>query len=524
MGRESYRESLDDDRFPELSIMHGIRDVFLKRPGQPFMVGANESMSYADAYRKTNALAWYFRTECHLAPGSMVVLSVPNLIIAPVIMAAVQLCGACCAMFSYRLTRAEFERNARLVKPDVIIMSEPEACTMAREAVPGALVFAAGCPFAPVPLVEDLVEEAGFDESRVFPDCSEESPIVVFSSGSTGTPKGIVNRASSFALNGRALCASFSITSEDVLFISVPINHVFGIVGLYAVLTAGATFVTCTRFTAETACRLIDDLQATIEFGVSTMFVRELRAVDNGAGSLTSLRAGLVAGAGCPVQLIFDFEERFGCRLMQSYGMSETAATLTVTPLDLPVEVRAHTVGVCIEGSAAKLLPGTDEIACKSASMMLGIMREDGGLELDLDEGGWFHTGDVGKLDDAGMLSIVGRIKDMIIRGGVNIFPAEIESVYEANDEVDQSCVVSCPDDDLGERTCLCVVPKRGSTTSARDFRAWAKGRIEKCKIPDYVVKMDAFPLLGNGKIDKRKLKEQAIATLRDSRAGRAGA
>lgn len=524
MGQEIYKEVFDEDKFPRLSLMQGIRNVFLKRPDQDFMVGADSRMSYGSAYRKVNALAWYFKTECGLTPASLVVVSTPNLIMAPIILAAVQLCGARSAVFSYKLERVEFERSARLVKPDVIIMSEPEGCTMAQEVVPDAKVFAVGCPYAPVPLVEDLIAQAGFDEVREFPDCSEDSQIIVFSSGSTGKPKAIVNRASSFALNGHALCEAFSITQDDVLFIPVPINHVFGIVGLYAVLTAGATFVTSTRFNENLACRLIDDMHATIEFGVSTMFVRELRAVDNGMGSLASLRAGLVAGAGCPAQLIIDFQERFGCSLMQSYGMSETAATLTVTPLDLPAEVRARTVGTCIEGAAVKLLPGTDEIACRSASMMLGILQEDGSLKLELDEEGWFHTGDVGALDSDGMLSIVGRIKDMVIRGGVNIFPAEIETVYEENDQIESCCVVGCPDDDLGERTCLCVILKPGVEATSRDLRAWSKGRIEKCKIPDYVIKMEAFPLLGNGKIDKRKLTERAVSTIREVRSGGAGA
>lgn len=506
-------------KFQELSLMQLIRNVYLESPHQRFGMGLDDSISYGAAYRNANALAWYFQDECGLTPESTVVFSFPNLIITPVIMAAVQLCGARMAMFSHRLEQEEFERATHLVKPDVLIMSSPDACLQAHQVAPNARVFAAGCPSAPVPLIEDLIQASGFDEDRSFPNCSAESPIIVFSSGSTGVPKAIVNKASSFGLNGRALRKAFSIERDDVLYVPVPMNHVFGIVGIYATLVSGASFVTSARYHPEEACTLIDTTGATMHLGVSTMFLRELRAMESGAWSLQSLRTGLVAGAGCPPQVIFEFEERFGCRLMQSYGMSETAATLTVTPLELSAEERAATVGFCIEGAQAKLLPGTDEIACKSASMMMGVLQEDGSLKLDLDEDGWFHTGDVGKLDANGMFSIVGRLKDMIIRGGINIFPAEIEAAYEQNEDISSCCVVGCPDDDLGERTCLCVTMKPGDQTSARDLRLWSKGRIEKCKMPDYVLKMKEFPLLGNGKIDKRALRQQVRACLRGARS-----
>ena len=511
--------------FPELTWMHEVKKVYRVAPERRFMASLDDSISYARAYHDINALAWYFSESCGLTSSSTVVLSTPNLLLAPIVMAAVQLCGARLVMLSCGLKRPEFEHAANLVKPDVIVVSLPDACEMAREIVPDAVTLALGCPNAPVPLVEDVIKQAGFDESRAFPYCTPDNQIVVFSSGSTGRPKAIVNKASSFVLNGRALRKSLSLTGDDVIFVPVPLNHVFGVVGVSATLVAGATLVTGIRYRTAEACLIIDSLQATVHLGVPTMFVRELHELDARNWDFSSLRAGLVAGAGCPSYVIPEFERRTGCKIMQSYGMSETSATLTVTPLELSAEARARTVGHCIEGSQAKVLPETGELVCKSASMMLGVLQDDGTLRLDLDEDGWFHSGDVARIDEDGMISIVGRIKDMIIRGGINIFPMEIESVYEDNDAVASCCVVSCPDDDLGERTCLCVtLAPCAEAVTAHELRMWAKGRIEKCKIPDYVVKMDAFPYLGSNKIDKTQLREQVISRINDLRSGNSGA
>ncbi len=505
-------------RYPRLSIMRCVYDVFCDNPSRIFAMGDEHAVTYGKAYRDINALAWHFKSQLGLKSGDTVVFSMPNLALIPVIMGAVQLCGARMAMLSYSLEREEFERVTALVKPSIAIMSEPQACLMAREVLPDAVVLAAGCPFAPVPMVDDIIAHASFDESREFPDTNAQSHVVVFSSGSTGRPKAIVNRMEAFMLNGLALKSAFAITQEDILYIPVPLNHVFGLVGLAAVLVSGACLVTSACYKPQAACALIAQTHASIHLGVPTMIVRELREVENGARDLSCLRAALVAGAGCPPQVLEEFEERFGCKVMQSYGMSETAATLTVTPLELPAAYRARTAGCCIEGAQVKLLPGSNEVACKSASLMEGILQEDGSLKLELDEDGWFHTGDVGCLDDNGMLSITGRIKEMIIRGGINIFPAEIEAVYQQNEQVSACCVVPCPDADLGERTCLCVVMEPGAQMSNVELRMWGKGRIEKCKLPDYVLKMDSFPYLGNSKIDKKKLAAKAVEMIGNAR------
>jgi fatty-acyl-CoA synthase len=508
----------DGARFPELSLMQWIYEGFMSFGTKRFAVSINESCSYAQAYMQANSLAGYFKDELGLKPGSSIVLSAPNLIQVPLVLAAAQLLDVRVALFSTTPGKSEFERGIKLTDPQLIIMSSIEQCHAAQELAPEAKVATIGCPSAPVSLLEDMISACPFDDAREFPDANADAKIIVFSSGSTGTPKAIVNRASSFALNGLELCKWLELTSDDMIFLPVPLIHVFGVVGLYATLAARASFATSTKYHAAEACAMIANAAATVHMGVSTMFIRELRENADEKWDFSSLRTGLVAGAGCPPSVITTFDERYGCRLMQSYGMSETAATLTVTPLELSAEERAATVGFCIKGADAKTDPATGEILCKSASMMDGVLLEDGSCRLDLDDG-WFHTGDVGSIDERGMMVITGRLKDMIIRGGINIFPSEIEAAYESSPDVQACYAVGYDDEDLGERTCLCVMMTQGSSVSARDLRAYAKGRVDKCKVPDLVLKMDTFPYLSNGKIDRVSLRKQVKGILAHVRA-----
>lgn len=511
---------LANKSFPPLSLARALFEGYVRNPHKPMAIGANESATYADAYLMTNDLAWRLRCECGVEPGDTVVLAAPNLIAVPCIMAASQMCGARLVHLSPTLERDDFERCTNMVDPRVVVASNEAHCAYARELFPNAKVLSLGGLDASVFRIEDAPRMASLSKAWEFPGYPGETEIVLFSSGSTGAPKAIVNRASSFSRNACALQEALSLSEDDVLYVPVPFAHVFGIVGVYAALLAGATIVTSAKYRPETALSLIADTCATVHFGVSTMFLRELRANQDDDWDLSTLRTGLVGGASCPESVLHEFERRWGCRLMQSYGMTETAATLTVTPLELPVSVRARTVGAGVDGVRIELAPDTREILVKTPTLMAGVIQDDGGYRLDLDEEGWLHTGDVGAFDEHGLLSIVGRIKEMIIRGGVNIFPAEVEAVYQANRDVSECCLVGYDDPELGERTCLCAIARPGSDASTRELRSYAVGRIEKCKIPDTVLKMDRLPHLANGKIDRIALMNHVKGAL--ERANRA--
>ncbi len=515
MGTHDTIPSAEFEDMAKWSLLACLKRGYLEVPSKRMTVVPGGSISYADAYVQTCTLAFYLRTVCGIGPGKTVALSCPNVLRAPMAIAAVEACGARLALLPSSLAHADFAHFTSLVDPDLIIVATAEHCAMAHEMLPGVRLMSIGCRDVPVPCVDDVARGFAYGEEAMnAPILADQARYVVFSSGTTGLPKAIVNRTLSFAYNGICLRHALSFTDDDAAFVPVPIAHVFGIVGLYAVLGGLGTLVTMEKFIAEDACSLIENTCATLHLGVPTMYLRELRVNHSDIWNLSSLRTGVVAGASCPESVFFEYERRYGCKLMPSYGMSETSATLTVTDIDLPMDERAHTDGVAIKGAQIRIDAETGEILCKTPSMMEGIIKSDGTFEAGVDEDGWLHTGDVGELDENGSLRIIGRIKEMIIRGGINIFPAEIERIYQGHPDVSECCLTGYDDPELGERTALSVILRDGADVSSLELRSWAKGRIEKVKIPDIVLKMDDFPRLASGKIDKKALKRRVLDTL----------
>lgn len=500
-----------EETYPALSMMRFIHDGCQEHPEAPLLITEGDDYTYSEIHKWAVAFASYLNDELELKKGSSVILSAPNTVHVLVVLAAAQLLDIRVALMATTAGSQEFERSVNLVRPGLVISADEIQCQMVEELAPNASIMAVSDADAGRISVDAIMRMPSTRKAD-FPDANADAPIVVFTSGSTGVPKAIVNRASSFALNGAALCKWLELTNDDVIYLPVPLIHVFGLVGIYATLTAHAAFATSPKYDAEQACALMEKAQATVHFGVPTNYIRELKCNEEAEYDLNSLRAGLVAGADCPPFVIEQFERLYGCTVVQSYGMSETAATLTITPLTYSLEERISTVGFCIKDAAAKADPVTGEIMCKSASMMEGVLQEDGSIVLDLDDG-WYRTGDVGCIDENGLMSITGRVKDVIVRGGINIFPSEIESVYEHCGDVAECCVTAFDDAELGHRIFLAVVLQEGSKATADSLREYAKGRIDKCKLPDVVRIVDELPCLGNGKVDRSALRARVQGT-----------
>lgn len=490
------------------AVADAVRRHGLEHPDDPMLMGACRRMTYGEAAARIGAFSTYLREECGVGEGTTVVVSALNCLEMPLSIVAITATGARVVLFSPEMTLVLFREHTVSAHPVAAILTTPEQCAIAREVAPDAKIMCLCEDIEPYERVEDIMERR-FDSYRdgawpVAPDAQ----IAILSSGTTGKPKTIVNTASSFVYNGLQFGKSLGMGRGEPVYMPVPVYHVFGIVGLFGTLLAGAISVSSPKYSPELALELIAQSRATIHLGVPTMFVRELDLATHMECDLSSLRCGLVAGAGCPPMVIEEFERRWGCRIQQSYGMSETAATLTLTPLDMPVEERVKTSGCAIEGVRLAIDPDTGEILVKTPAYMLGIEREDGTLDENLGEDGWYHTGDVGSLDENGMLSVIGRMKEMIIRGGINIFPAEIEALYAESPQVAECCLVSYPDIELGERTCLCVVPEHGQHIDAMELREWGRGRLEKFKIPDAIVEVGSLPTLPSGKLDRGGLED----------------
>ena len=495
-------------KYPDLSLPRYLAEGARRHPDKRFVVSGGQELTYSQALEQAIAIAGYFQDVAHLGPQSTIGICASNLAIVPSILAAAQLVGVRIAMFSERVGELEFASELALVKPQIVITTSPSRRDEIDRILPGAPVIGLGGDVAGTPSLEELAADQGHGDAMAFPNANADAQIVVFSSGSTGAPKAIVNRASSFALNGNALCKWLELGPEDVLYLPVPLIHVFGLVGVYATLVADATFVTAPKYNVHEACAIIEREGVTVHLGVPTNFIRELRANEAGTWDFSSLRAGLIGGADCPAFVIESFEKLYGCRLMQSYGMSETAATLTVTPLEYDWKKRSSTLGFCIDGASMKIDPSNGEVLCKSASLSEGVLQEDGSVVLDLDDG-WLRTGDVGAIDGAGMPSITGRLKNVIVRGGINVFPSEIELYFDGLADVAECCALGVSDPDLGQRICVAVILKDGAAVSADELHAGAIAQIGKGKAPDYVLLMKSLPLLENGKIDRKALEAE---------------
>ena len=493
---------------PAYAFIRYFEEGYVERPFKEAVIGTEESLTYSQAYLRAKTLAWYLQHEMKIGPDSRVVFSSPNVVDFPVVMAAVQACGAMLVLVSWQAEAPEYSTYANLVHPDLFIVCRSDACDALADSHPDLPVLTFRCRHSHVQSVESIMHDFREQGIRYKPDVPGDPRIVLFSSGSTGAPKAIVNRSSSFFHNGSEIARGFRVEKDDVLYLPVPFFHSYGMIGLYTALSKGATLVTLLKYRPEASLTTIESARVTVYFGVPTMYLRELRIADDEEWDFSSLRVAKIAGAPCPEAAAEEYEKRFGCRMLPSYGMTETAATLLMADYDAPLHVRAAGVGKPIDGVKIKLDAKTGELLCKSVSMMDGIMLPDGTLEQSLDKNGWFHSGDVATRDEDGNYYIVGRIKDMVIRGGVNVFPAEIENVYQEHEGISESCLVGYPDPELGERTCLCVVEREGFDDSAANLRMYAKGRLEKCKIPDVVMKMDGFPQLASGKTDKPALRE----------------
>ena len=508
---------------PPFSVARFICEGYELDPFKQMVVGMNEGITYAEAYRRMVALANSLRREFGVGEGDTVMIAAPNIVPYFVLIGAIQLAGGTVALMSPTVERAEFAGIYDRVHPVVAIVSTEAHCRLAAECSPATRVLTVSCSVEGATPVEDAWRgEAVWDG----PAFVEDPKFILFTSGSTGTPKAVQLRGSSFCRHAGELTRALKVRPGEVFFIPLPFAHVYGVVALHTALTHHATVATLVKYRPEQAMALVTSVQANVYLGVSTMYLRELRENQSGEWDLSCLRAGLVAGATSPLAVFEEYERRYGAILVYSYGMTETAATLTGAERDDPLRERAASVGHPMAGAevrtdreeadgdglACPYPPEPDgswrrgELVCKTPSLADGIIGVDGKLTRPLDAEGWLHTGDIGWVDANNYVWVDGRVKDMIIRGGFNIYPAEVENTYQDHPQVAECCLVGYPDPDLGERTCLCVIMNDGAEPSAFALREYAKGRIEKCKIPDLVMKMDEFPRLGNGKIDKKEL------------------
>jgi fatty-acyl-CoA synthase len=355
-----------------------------------------------------------------------------------------------------------------------------------------------------------------------------DDPInIQYTSGTTGFPKGATLSHHNILNNGFFIGEACRYTERDRVCIPVPFYHCFGMVlGNLAAVTHGACIVIpAPGFDPAATLRATADERCTSLYGVPTMFIAELALPDFGDYDLTSLRTGIMAGSPCPVEVMKRVvSEMHMAEVTIAYGMTETSPVSAQTTADDDMERRVSTVGRVHPHVEVKIInpdnglvlprgePG--EMCTRGYSVMLGYWNEPEKTAEAIDAGRWMHTGDLAVIDTAGYLNIVGRIKDMVIRGGENVYPREVEEFLYTHPEIEDVQVVGVPDEKYGEELCAWVKLRPGSGLAEEDVRAFCVGKIAHYKVPRYVRFTQEFPMTVTGKVQKFKMRETSVAEL----------
>jgi fatty-acyl-CoA synthase len=355
-----------------------------------------------------------------------------------------------------------------------------------------------------------------------------DDPInIQYTSGTTGFPKGATLSHHNILNNGFFIGEGCRYTEADRVAIPVPLYHCFGMVlGNLACTTHGAAMVyPAEAFEPEATLAAVQAERCTSLYGVPTMFIAELEHPRFGDFDLTSLRTGIMAGSPCPVEVMKKVQADMHMdEVTICYGMTETSPVSFQTGTDDPVDKRVATVGrihphvevKVIDPENGRIVPrGTPgELCTRGYVVMLGYWENPEATGQAIDQAGWMHTGDLATLDADGYANIVGRIKDMVIRGGENVYPREVEEFLYQHPAVSDVQVIGVPDLRYGEELCAWVRLREGQQVTGEELREWCRGKIASFKIPRYWKFVDAFPMTVTGKVQKFKMRETSVAEL----------
>jgi fatty-acyl-CoA synthase len=349
---------------------------------------------------------------------------------------------------------------------------------------------------------------------------------IQFTSGTTGHPKGATLSHHNILNNGYFVAEGLKLTPADRLCIPVPLYHCFGMVmGNLGCLTHGATMVyPAEAFDPLATLQAVAEERCTALFGVPTMFIAQLDHPEFARFDLRSLRTGIMAGSPCPIEVMKKVQSQMNMgEVTIAYGMTETSPVSTQCATDDPVERRVSTVGqvlphieIKIVDPEGKAVPRgeTGEFCTRGYSVMKGYWNDAEKTRDAIDEAGWMRTGDLATMDEEGYVNIVGRLKDMVIRGGENVYPREIEEFLYSHPKIQDVQVIGVPDPRYGEEICAWIKLKAAQTATPEEIREFCKGQIAHYKIPRYIEFVPEFPMTITGKIQKFVMREQTIKKL----------
>ncbi|MDG1834505.1 MAG: AMP-binding protein [Pseudomonadales bacterium] len=374
----------------------------------------------------------------------------------------------------------------------------------------------------------EMGEDTHYDRmAEIAPTLQADDAInIQFTSGTTGSPKGATLSHFNILNNGLQVGAGMRFTSEDRLCIPVPLYHCFGMVmGNLTCMTHGACAVFPDEgFDPDVVLRTVVEEKCTALHGVPTMFVAETDLPNVAEYELSTLRTGVMAGAPCPLELMHQVIDKLNMsEITIMYGQTETSPVNHMTDIDAPAEKRCGTVGrvgpyqeIKIIDESGRVVPLGDkgELCCRGYSVMQGYWDDEARTDETIDATGWLHSGDLAEMDEEGYVQIVGRIKDMIIRGGENVYPREVEEFLYTHPDIQEVQVFGIPDERYGEIVCAWVQLKQNATLNEEGVKSFCRDQITHFKVPSLVRFVDEFPMTVTGKIQKFKMRETMIEQL----------
>ncbi|MGD6796616.1 AMP-binding protein [Metabacillus indicus] len=342
-----------------------------------------------------------------------------------------------------------------------------------------------------------------------------------YTSGTTGFPKGVMLTHHNIVNNGFLVASAMNLTHEDRLCIPVPFFHCFGcVLGVLACVSVGAAMVPIVEFDPDLVLQTVEKEKCTGLHGVPTMFIAELNSPNFKKYDLSTLRTGIMAGSTCPIEVMKKVMNDMGMsEITIAYGQTESSPVITQTTGTDSIERKVETVGKAHPHVEVKIIdPVTGEevprgvqgeLCTRGYLVMKGYYKMPEATEETIDKQGWLHTGDLATMDEHGYVVITGRLKDMIIRGGENVYPREIEEFLYRHEDIMDVQVIGVPDEKYGERVAACIVLKEGAALTADDVKAFCRGQLSHYKIPEYYTFVKDYPMTASGKIQKYKLREQ---------------
>lgn len=347
-----------------------------------------------------------------------------------------------------------------------------------------------------------------------------------YTSGTTGFPKGVMLTHTNLIGNAISLAECMNLSEVDRMCIPVPFFHCFGcVLGTLTCVVSGTAMVPVEAFNPVKVLETVQAERCTALHGVPTMFITELEQMNKGNYDTTSLRTGIMAGAPCPIEVMKQVVNKMGAsEICITYGQTEASPGITMTRTDDPLELRVTTVGKALPNVEVKIinpetgdtvLPNTQgELCTRGYHVMKGYYNMPDATTSAIDKNGWLHTGDLALMDENGYCKITGRLKDMIIRGGENIYPREIEEFLYTHPKVKDVQVIGVPSEKYGEEVVAFIQLKANETSTQEEIKEFCTNRVSRLKVPAFVLFVSEYPTTASGKIQKYLLRQQAIKAL----------